>query len=81
MAMKMRQSLAQLELEFWDETERDQRRREQLRRAAAKRSRNRAYRRLEKRRSLRFWVLVLTLIFTAVIVTVGMFVSLYYLLA
>lgn len=80
MAMKMRQSLAQLEREFWHETERDQRRREQLRREAVKRSRTRRFQRLEKRRSVRFWVLVFTLILTAVAVTVGMFVSLYYLL-
>lgn len=81
MALKMRQSLAQLEQEFWHETERDQRRREQLRREAAQRSRKRTFVRLEKRRSLRFWGLVLTLILTAVVVTVAMFVSLYYLLS
>jgi hypothetical protein len=81
MALKMRQSLAQLEQEFWHETELDQRRREKLRREAAQRSRKRTYIRLEKRRTLRFWGLILTLILTAVIVTVGMFVSLYYLLS
>ncbi len=81
MALKMRQSLAQLEREFWHETERDQHRRDQLRREAAQRSRKRTFVRLEKRRSLRFWGLVLTLILTAVIVTVAMFVSLYYLLS
>jgi hypothetical protein len=80
MALKMRQSLAQLEQEFWHETERDYVRREQLRREAAKRSRTRTYVRLEKRRYLRFWALVLTLILTAAAVTAGMFVSLYYLL-
>ncbi len=80
MALKMRQSLAQLEREFWHETELDQRRREQLRREAAKRSRKRTHVRLEKRRYLRFWGLVFTLILTAAVVTAGMFVSLYYLL-
>ena len=80
MAMKMRQSLAQLEREFWHETERDQRRREQLRRQAAQRSRRRHYLRRQKRSSMRFWVLVAALIGTAVIVAVAMFVSLYYLL-
>jgi hypothetical protein len=80
MALKMRQSLAQLEREFWHETEIDQRQRAQLRREAAKRSRKRTYQRLEKRRSLRFWGLILSLILTAAIVTVGMFVTLYYLL-
>jgi ABC-type Fe3+ transport system permease subunit len=81
MALKMRQSLAQLEDEFWYETELEERRQAQLRREAAQRSRKRTYQRLEKRRSLRFWGLILALILTAVIVTVGMFVSLYYLLA
>jgi hypothetical protein len=81
MALKMRQSMAQLEREFWDESELDYQRSEQLRREATKRSRKRTYQRLEKRRSLRFWGLVLTLILTAAIVTVAMFVSLYYLLS
>ncbi len=76
----MRQSLAQLEQEFWKETEIDQRRRDNLRREAAKRSRTRYRERRQKRSSMRFWVLVFTLIATAVIVTAGMFVSLYYLL-
>jgi hypothetical protein len=80
MALKMRQSLAQLEREFWHETEIDQRRQAQLRREAAQRSRKRTYQRLEKRRSLRFWGLIFSLILTAAIVTVGMFVTLYYLL-
>jgi hypothetical protein len=81
MALKMRQSLAQLEDEFWHETELDLRRQAQLRREAAQRSRKRTHQRLEKRRSLRFWGLIFTLILTAAIVTVGMFVSLYYLLS
>ena len=81
MALKMRQSLAELEREFWRETELDHRRREALRRQAANRSRKRSYQRRQKRSSMRFWVLVLSLIATAVIVAVGMFVSLYYLLA
>ena len=81
MALKMRQSLAQLESEFWRETELDQRRREALRREAAKRSRKRHYVKRQKRSSMRFWMLVLSLILTAAIVTVGMFVTLYQLLA
>jgi hypothetical protein len=81
MALKMRQSLAELEREFWRETELDQRRRDALRREAASRSRKRHYVRRKKRSSMRFWVLVSTLIGTAVIVAVGMFVTLYYLLA
>jgi len=79
-ALKMRQSLAQLEQEFRHEIEVDRDRRERLRRQAVKRSRVRHIQRERKRSSLRFWALVLSLIATAVIVTVAMFASLYYLL-
>jgi len=78
--MKMRQSLAQLEQEFRQEMQLDRNRREHLRRVAAVRSRQRTHERARKRTSLRFWLLVLSLIATAVIVTVAMFESLYYLL-
>jgi cell division septal protein FtsQ len=80
MAMKMRQSLAQLEQEFRHETQLDRSRRETLRRHAARRSRMRTHARRRKRSSLRYWMLVLSLILTAVIVTVVMFETLYYLL-
>jgi hypothetical protein len=80
MAMKMRQSLAQLEQEFRHETQLDRSRRETLRRRAVGRSRKRTHERQKKRSSLHFWMLVLTLIATAIIVTVAMFESLYYLL-
>ncbi len=80
MAMKMRQSLAQLEQEFRQEVQLDRSRRESLRRHAVLRSRTRTKVRLEKRTSMRFWLLVLSLIATAVIVTVAMFETLYYLL-
>jgi membrane glycosyltransferase len=80
MAMKMRQSLAQLEQEFRHETQLDRSRRETLRRHAARRSRMRTHARRRKRSSLRYWMLVLSLIATAVIVTVAMFETLYYLL-
>jgi hypothetical protein len=81
MAMKMRQSLAQLEQEFWHEAQQDRRRRERLRRHAVRRSRLRFYERRERRRSMRFWLLVVSLIATAVGVTAGMFATLYYLLS
>jgi anti-sigma-K factor RskA len=81
MALKMRQSLAELEQEFLQETELDRRRREDLRRHAVIRSRKRSYERRQKRSSMRFWLLVGSLIATAVIVTVAMFASLYYLLS
>jgi len=80
MAMKMRQSLAQLEQEFRHETQLDRSRRENLRRHAVMRSRTRTRIREQKRSSVRFWLLVGSLIATAVIVAVAMFESLYYLL-
>jgi hypothetical protein len=81
MAMKMRQSLAQLEQEFRHEAQLDRTRRETLRRHAVRRSRLRTHQREQKRSSMRFWMLVLSLIATAMIVTVAMFETLYYLLA
>jgi cytoskeletal protein RodZ len=78
--MKMRQSLAQLEQEFRHEMQLDRSRRESLRRHAAMRSRKRSVQREKKRSSMRFWLLVLSLIATAVIVTVAMFETLYFLL-
>ncbi len=80
MAMKMRQSLAQLEQEFRHEMQQDRSRREHLRRSAVVRSRKRHIEREQKRSSVRFWILVLSLVATAVIVTVAMFETLYYLL-
>jgi hypothetical protein len=81
MAMKMRQSLAQLEQEFRHEAQLDRSRGEKLRRHAVRRSRARTHEKRQKRSSMRYWLLVLSLILTAVIVTVVMFESLYYLLA
>ena len=80
-AMKMRQSLAQIEQEFRHETQLDLRRQETLRRHAVRRSRLRTHERERKRGSMRYWVLVLSLIATAVIVTVAMFETLYLLLS
>ena len=80
MAMKMRQSLAQLEQEFRHEMDLDRSRRESLRQRAVLRSRKRTRARDQKRSSLRYWLLVLSLIATAVIVTIAMFETLYYLL-
>jgi hypothetical protein len=81
MAMKMRQSLAQLEQEFRHEAQLDRTRRETLRRHAVRRSRVRTHEREKKRSSMRYWMLILSLIATALIVTAGMFTALYYLLA
>jgi hypothetical protein len=80
MAMKMRQSLAQLEQEFRQEMQLDRSRREHLRRHAVVRSRKRTHEHERKRSSFRFWMLVLSLIATAVIVTGAMFETLYALL-
>jgi len=81
MALKMRQSLAQIEQAFRYEAELDQRRREHLRRKAVRRSRLRTREREKKKSSVRFYVLVMSLIATAVIVTAAMFATLYLLLA
>ena len=81
MAMKMRQSLAQFEREFLHETQRDRTRARQVQRDVVVRSRKRSWERNQKRSSMRFWVLALSLVATAALVTVGMFASLYYLLS
>lgn len=80
MALRMRQSLAQLEEEFIDEMQRAQLRDEQRRRDAVRRTRVRTRARRQKRSSIRYWLLVLALVATAVGVAVAMFETLYYLL-
>jgi hypothetical protein len=80
-AMKMRQSLAQLEQEFLQHSEIEEQRRKHLQRTAAVRSRQRWHARERKRSSMRFYVLAATLILTAVLVTVAMFATLYLLLS
>jgi hypothetical protein len=80
MSMKMRQSLAQLEQEFREETQLDRSRQDRLRHQAVRRSRVRAVEREKKKGSFRYWMLVLSIILTALIVTAGMFASLYLLL-
>jgi membrane glycosyltransferase len=76
--MRMRQSIAQLERAFVEEIELDRTRRANLRRTASRRSRVRRVQRRQQRGSLRFFLLVLSLIATAVLVTVAMFETLYY---
>jgi hypothetical protein len=78
--MKMRQSLADWEQAFARESTLDQRRRASLRQTAERRMLKRAAQRRSKRGSLRFVALVLTLITTAVVVTIVMFRTLYLLL-
>ena len=81
MAMRMRQSLAQLEEEFRESMEREQVRSESLRRTAVVRTRKRTRERAKKRSSMRYWVLVFSLVATAVAVTIAMFETLNALLA
>jgi len=80
MAMKMRQSLAELEQEFRHEMQLESSRSQMMWRRATSRSRKRTRERERKRSSLRFWLLVIALIGTAVAVTIAMFETLYYLL-
>ena len=78
--MKMRQSLAEWERAFVKEISLDRHRRDSLRRTAEQRTLKREVDRRHKRGSVRFFLLVLTLVLTAVIVTVVMFRTLYLLL-
>jgi hypothetical protein len=78
--MKMRQSLAELERAFVDEASLDRDRRASLRRTAEQRTLKREAHRRQRRGSVRFVLLVLTLVMTAAIVTVVMFRTLYLLL-
>ncbi|MCW3022594.1 MAG: hypothetical protein JWR30_1916 [Conexibacter sp.] len=74
----MRQSLAQLERAFVDEMEQDREQAERLQRETALRARKRHLEKTHKRGSMRFGLLVLILVATAVLVTVAMFETLYY---
>ena len=76
--MRMRQSLADIEAAFVEEMESDRERRERLQQQAIRRTRVRHRERAHKHGSLRFWLVLLTLIPTAVIVTIAMFETLYY---
>jgi hypothetical protein len=78
--MKMRQSLSDWERAFAREASLDRRRRASLQRTAEQRTLKREVERRHKRGSVRFVLLVLTLIMTAAIVTVAMFRTLYLLL-
>jgi membrane glycosyltransferase len=79
--MKMRQSLSQFEAAFREEAIEERQRRERLRSEAANRSRARRVHRTSRNGTLRYIVLVLTMIATAVIVTIAMFQTLSLLLA
>lgn len=76
--MRMRQSLAQFEQAFYEEAALDRSRRERLASRAQYRSRQRELQKIHKRGSIRYALLVLTLIATAVVVTFAMFETLYW---
>ncbi len=79
-AMRMRQSLTELEQAFAREISMERHRRASLRRSTEQRAIKRAVERRHKRGSVRFVLLVLTLMLTAVVVTAAMFRTLYWLL-
>jgi hypothetical protein len=76
--MRMRQSLAQLERALVDEIEQDREQADRLRRDVELRARKRHLEKTHKRGSMRFGLLYLILVGTAVLVTVAMFETLYY---
>ena len=76
--MRMRQSPSQLEQAFAEEVMLDRARREHLRRTAAQRARQRRVQRRQQRSSLRFFLLVVSILATAALVTIAMFETLYY---
>jgi anti-sigma-K factor RskA len=71
--MRMRQSLAEFEAAFREEAAESVVRRERLRKQAAHRSRQRRHERVQKAGTLRFAVLCLAIVATAVLVTIAMF--------
>jgi hypothetical protein len=79
--MKMRQTFSQFEVAFEQETVLERRRREQLRRRAANRSRARRIARTETKGKVRFSVLVTCLTLTVVTVVIAMFETLAWLMA
>ena len=78
--MRMRQSMAQLEREFEEQAVLERRSREQLRRAALKRTRTRRREKIERGQQLRFLLLIASIALTVVVVTVVMFETLAWLM-
>ena len=72
-AMRMRQSLAQFEEAFREEAADSVVRRETLRKQSAQRARVRRKERVQKQGKLRFTLLALSIVLTAVVVTIVMF--------
>ncbi len=71
--MRMRQDIAEIERAFVEEIALDRTRRERLQETTRHRSRRRSITRERKRSSVRFGVLIFSMIATAVIVTIVMF--------
>jgi hypothetical protein len=76
--MRMRQNLAELEHAFHESIHQEREEAARQRAQAVARTRRRETERIHKRGTMRFWLLVLTLLGTAVLVTVAMFQALYY---
>ena len=76
--MRLRQSIADFESAFEEEMEADRVRREDLRRQAIARTQRRHVDQRNRRGTMRFTLLVVTLLATAVVVTIAMFQTLYY---
>jgi hypothetical protein len=72
-SMRMRQSLAEFEAAFREEAAESIVRRERLRKHAAQRSRVRRVQRQRQQGKLRFTLLALSIVITAVVVTIVMF--------
>ncbi|HSD77879.1 MAG TPA: hypothetical protein VLA98_10755 [Solirubrobacteraceae bacterium] len=73
MAQRLRQSSAAFEEAFAEQMEEERRRAEELRRRALQRTQQRRRERVHRSGTVRFLTLVLMLIATAVLVTIGMF--------
>jgi hypothetical protein len=76
--MRMRQSLAEIEAAFVEEIEEDRERRERLAARAVRRERERHMERAHRQGSLRFAMVLVMLIATAIAVTLLMFQALYW---
>jgi membrane glycosyltransferase len=77
----MRQSIAEIEDAFFEEIEDDRERRERLRKRSQRRQLERQAKRRHRHGTMRFVLLVLVLLGTAVFVTWAMFATLYYVLS
>jgi len=77
MSMRMRQSLDDFEQAYVAELYEDRRRRDAARKRTEQRQRTRHARRTKQRGNLRFALLVLAILATAIIVTIVMFRTLY----